>query len=96
MSINQCDIKQEVGKLLSLSTLNYGRNLFDDDDSLLCALVRYDVEHVVTANNAVLHLCIASYVRILSLDSADGASNLYGLQRCHAERIFMRRYEVWG
>lgn len=64
-----------------------GRNLFDYDDSLLCGLVRDDVEHIVTANDAVLHLCVASDVWVLRLDSTNGASNLYGLQRCHAERI---------
>lgn len=54
-----------------------GRNLFDYDDSLLCGLVRDDVEHVMTANDAVLHLCIPSDVWVLRLDSTDGASNLY-------------------
>lgn len=62
-------------------------NLFDYNDSLLCALIRDNVEHVMTANDAILHLCVGSYIRILCLDSADGTSNLYGLQGCYAERI---------
>lgn len=70
-----------------MSINQWDKNLFDYDDSLLCVWVRDDVEHVVTTNDAVLHLCIASDIRIFGLDSADGASNLYRLQARHSERI---------
>lgn len=81
-----CLIKQLIFNTLYKKNRT-GRNLFDYDDSLLCGLVCDNVEHVVTANDAVLHLCIASDVWVLRLDSTNGTSHLYGLQRCHAERI---------
>lgn len=67
------------------------RNLFDDDDSLLCGLVRDDVEHVVATHDTVLHLSVATDVWIVCLDSPDGAPNLYGLHSSHPERIYK-----WG
>lgn len=62
-------------------------NLFDHDDSLLCGLVRDDVEYVVTSDDAVLHLSIPPNIRIIGLNAADGSSDLCGLGGDHTEGI---------
>lgn len=59
--------------------------LLDYDDSLLCGLVSDDVEHVVTADDAVLHLGVAADIWIISLNTSYGASDLCRLHSSHTE-----------
>lgn len=50
--------------------------LFNYDDSFLCGLVSDDVERVVTANDAILHLSVKARVGIVSLDASNGTTYL--------------------
>ena len=54
---------------------------------LLSGLVGDDVEHVVAPHDAVVHLRVASDVRVISFDASDGPAHLRGLDRGDPERI---------
>ena len=63
-------------------------HLFDYDDSLLCGLVGDDVEYVMATNDTVLHLSVTPDIWIISLDTADVASDVCRLHSSHAKGIY--------
>lgn len=62
-------------------------HLFDYDDSLLGGLVGYNVEYVVSADDAIFHLSIATNIWIVGFNATDRTSDLRRLRSGHPEGI---------